>query len=48
MKAATGIDLGKRLQEIADMPDEKAAGPASDRIQPSAKPGKSGKATKKE
>ena len=48
MKAATGIDLGKRLQEIADMPDEEAAEPASDRIQPSAKPGKSGKATKKE
>ncbi len=48
MKAATGIDLGKRLQEIADMPDEEAAEPASDRIKPSAKPGKSGKATKKE
>jgi flotillin len=47
MKAATGIDLAKRLQEITDMPDEHSAVTDSDRSKSSAKPAKSENASKK-
>ena len=40
MKAATGIDLEKRFQEIADMPDDESAAIASETVAPPAKPGK--------
>jgi flotillin len=46
VKAATGIDLGKRLQDIMDMPDVESAVTASDPIKPPAKPGKSGSVSK--
>ena len=48
VKAATGIDLGKRLQDIMDMPDDESAVTASDRIKRPAKPGKSGSVSKEE
>ena len=40
MKAATGIDLEKRFQEIADMPDDKSAATTSEKVAPPAAPGK--------
>ncbi len=46
MKAATGIDLAKRLQEITDMPDEQLSVTASARGKSSGKPAKSGDASK--
>ncbi len=45
IKAATGIDLGERLQEIAAMPDDESAVVASDEVKPPTTPGKSGKAS---
>jgi hypothetical protein len=48
MKAATGIDLTKRLQEIVDMPDEQTPEPVSDRVQPSAEPEESADTTEAE
>ncbi len=47
MKAATGIDLAKRLQEISDMPDDKAAVTVSERSKSSDKPAKTGNASNK-
>ncbi len=47
MKAATGIDLAKRLQEISDMPDDKAAVTVSERSKSSDKPAKSENASNK-
>jgi len=48
MKAATGIDLAKRLQEITDMPDEKPDRTAPDRSKSSAKPAKPENTSKNE
>jgi flotillin len=46
MKAATGIDLAKKLQEITDAPDENTVAAASQQSKSSAKPAKSGNANK--
>jgi hypothetical protein len=46
MKAATGIDLEKRFQEIAEMPDDESAATASETVSPPATPGKPKSASK--
>jgi flotillin len=40
MKAATGIDIAKRLEEIADMPEEKETTEATGKAEGQIKPGK--------
>jgi len=46
MKAATGIDLEKRFQEIAEMPDDESPAATSVPVAPPAKPGKPKNASK--
>jgi flotillin len=48
VKAATGIDLGKRLQDIMDMPDDEAAVTARDRIEAPAEPEEPGTVSEEE
>ena len=48
MKAATGIDIEKRLQEISDMPDEEKTTPGTEPITPPASHSKTKSGPKEE